>query len=537
MGDWFRINQLRAELGQDMRALGGLVAKSLLVHPEDIGRCILRRRALDARGRSQPFYRVNVDFEWLGKPTEMNRRILGRRDLSRTLPVRKEAISPGDQRLNHPPIIVGTGPAGLTAGLMLAEAGYAPLILERGDGLLERIDAVERFWRDGRLDPDSNIQYGVGGAGTFSDGKLVTRIKDPAALDVLEILTELGAPEEIRYEAKPHVGTDRLREIVAAWEERIQRAGGRFHYRTQVTELLMEDRRCTGVRLRDGQEIPADVVILAIGNSGRDLYEALYRQEIRLEPKPIAIGLRVEHPQTLIDRNQYGRWAGDSRLGAADYKLTYHDAPGNRGVYSFCMCPGGVVVAAASEPGGVVTNGMSFYDRDSGIANAAIVATVYPEEYNGSLPLAGVEFQRFWEQTAFGLGGGDFRAPCQSVEAYLGLHQSHRGERVEPTYRPGVVETDLRRCLPSWIADPVARALQRFDGMIPGFVASGMLTGIETRTSAPVRIVRNDDLQSPSAMGLYPCGEGSGYAGGIVSAAVDGFRVAERVRMKYKSIQ
>lgn len=534
MGERYRINQLRAELGQDLDKLAELVARSLQVNPVDLGRCVIRRKALDARGKAQPFFSLNVEFEWLGKPAEMDQKIMGRQDLSRALPLQREAITPGEQRLKHPPIVVGAGPAGLTAALTLAEAGYAPLILERGDGLRERIDAVERFWQEGVLDPESNIQYGAGGAGTFSDGKLVTRIKDPAAFDVLEILTGLGAPDEIRYEAKPHVGTDRLRTIVAAWEERIRSAGGVFYYHTRVKGPIIREGRCVGVRLENGGEIPAEVVILAIGNSGREIYGDLHKQDVLLEAKPIAIGLRVEHPQALIDKAQYGRWAGDPRLGAADYKLTYHDGPGNRGVYSFCMCPGGVVVAAASEPNGVVTNGMSYYDRDSGIANAAIVATVYPEEYGAGGPLAGVAFQRFWEQKAFELGGQNFYAPSQSVQEFLGVKRQRTKGSVQPTYRPGVAAVNLHDSLPSWIAEPIARALKRFDGMIPGFVAEGVLTGVETRTSAPVRIVRDARLLSPSAEGLYPCGEGSGYAGGIVSAAVDGLRTARAIVGEYR---
>jgi uncharacterized FAD-dependent dehydrogenase len=457
-------------------------------------------------------------------------------NLSPSLLPQNRPLLPGDQPLHHPPIVVGAGPAGLMAALRLAESGYRPVLLERGDGIRERVEAVEAFWRKGVLDPDSNIQFGAGGAGTFSDGKLTTRIKDPAALEVLEILAGAGGSDEITYEAKAHIGTDRLRDLVTRLERRILEAGGKIEYRTRVTGLILRDDRLVGIRLRDGSEIPTETLILAIGHSARELYEELNRENIDLEPKPIAVGFRIEHPQALIDRSQYGRWAGHPRLGAADYKLTHHYAAGNRGVYSFCMCPGGVVVAAASEPETVVTNGMSYYERNSGIANAAIVATVYPHEYGSEGPLAGLSFQRRWEQAAYQMGGGEYTAPGQLSRDYVEGRTGQSWGSLQPTYRPGVACCDLNRLFPDFLNNAIRDGLKRFERLIPGFVAEGVLTGVETRTSAPLRITRRDDMQALRIGGLYPCGEGVGYAGGIVSAAVDGLHAAEAVIKKYKAL-
>ena len=537
MPEWYRINQVKLRLDQEFDALPRIIAEELKLEPSQIQRCIVRRKSLDARGRRRPSFIMNVDFLWAGDPMTIEERILGRDNLSRVIPPHVRQIVAGEERLVHRPVVAGTGPAGLMAALRLAEAGYCPLILERGDGLAQRIQAVERFWNEGVLDPECNIQFGAGGAGTFSDGKLVTRIKDPLALDVLETLTELGAHLEITYEAKPHVGTDRLRGMVAAWEERISRAGGEFQYRTRISGPVIRDGRLAGVKLSDGSQIPADVLVLATGHSAREIYQDCMAQGLVLEARPIAVGFRVEHPQVLVDRSQYGTWAGEPRLGAADYRLTHHYAAGNRGVYSFCMCPGGMVVAAASEPDGVVTNGMSFYDRDSGIANSAIVAAIRPDEYDGDGRLAGGEFQRYWERKAFQLGGGDYKAPGQRVADFLAGVTTKQWTDLTPTYRPGVLPTNLDQSLPPFIVEAIRDGLRRFEQLIPGFARQGVLTGVETRTSSPVRINRRDDLQAERAQGVYPCGEGSGYAGGIVSAAVDGLRAAEAVILRYKPFE
>jgi uncharacterized FAD-dependent dehydrogenase len=538
MPGWYRLNQLTLDLEAELSELPERIGQTLQLPVDLIGGYRIRRKSLDARGQRKPFFIMNVDFQWLGDPQTIQKLVLANPDLTPCALPQTRQLRPGNQTLQHRPVIVGAGPAGLMAALRLGEAGYQPILLERGDGIRARVEAVEAFWKTGVLDPDSNIQFGAGGAGTFSDGKLVTRIKDPAALEVLEILASAGGSDEICYEAKAHIGTDRLRDVVARLEQRIRAVGGEIRYRTRLDRLVLRTDRLVGIRLADGSEIPTEVLIVATGHSARELYETFYQQKVEMEPKPIAVGFRIEHPQDMIDRSQYGRWAGHPKLGAADYRLTHHDVAGNRGVYSFCMCPGGVVVAAASEPEGVVTNGMSYYGRDSGIANAAIVATVYPHEYGMDGPLAGLFFQRHWERAAYQLGSGGYIAPAQWSKDFIDGHTStSKGwDKFQPTYRPGVVSSDLGRLFPSFVTDAIRNGLKRFERLIPGFAREGILTGVETRTSAPLRILRRDDYRALRIEGLYPCGEGAGYAGGIVSAAVDGWHVAEAVIERYKPL-
>ena len=388
---------------------------------------------------------------------------------------------------------------------------------------------MDRFRLTGELDPESNIQFGEGGAGTFSDGKLNTGIKDPRCRFVLEQLARAGAPDSILWQAKPHVGTDRLRLAVKGLREEIQRLGGRVLFGWRVTDLLTEGGALRGLRVAtpEGErELECAFAILAIGHSARDTLEMLCRRGLRMEQKPFAVGVRIEHPRRMIDEARYGRFAGHPALGAADYKLSCRPA-GGRGVYTFCMCPGGVVVPAASEPGGVVVNGMSEYARDAANSNSALLVGVGPEDYGDPHPLAGVAFQRRLEQAAFRLGGGGYRAPAQLAGDFLrGRASSALGE-VEPSYRPGTTLCDLRECLPGFVADSLRAALPALGRQLPGFDRyDAVLTGVESRSSSPVRLLRGADGCS-SLPGLYPCGEGAGYAGGIVSAAVDGIRCAE----------
>ncbi|MDK2821036.1 MAG: uncharacterized protein PWP31_1001 [Clostridia bacterium] len=440
-------------------------------------------------------------------------------------------VKTGTKQLKTRPIIIGTGPAGLFAGLILAQMGYEPLLLERGADVDRRIEIVNKFWTTGDLDPGCNVQFGEGGAGTFSDGKLTTLIKDKRCRKVLEEFIKAGAPEKIIYINKPHIGTDVLRKVVKNLRKTIIRYGGEVRFNCQVTDLLIENGQLKGV-IADNDEILTEVVLLGIGHSARDTFSMLNQRGVKMQPKPFSIGLRIEHPQKLINRSQYKEFAEIPTLDAADYKLAYHSSSG-RSAYTFCMCPGGLVVAAASEVGGVVTNGMSEYARDGENANSALLVGVTPEDYGSPHPLAGVEFQRRWEHRAFELGGKDYRAPVQLVGDFLKGKPSTDLGSVKPTYKPGVSLGQLDECLPTCVIETLREAIVAFDQKLNGFaLPDAVLTGVETRSSSPVKILRNDSYES-NIKGLYPMGEGAGYAGGIISAAVDGIRVAEQIAAKF----
>ena len=454
------------------------------------------------------------------------------------------AHAPADRPLR--PVVIGTGPCGLFAGLLLAQMGFRPIILERGKAVRERTVDTFGLWRKKVLNPESNVQYGEGGAGTFSDGKLWSQISDPMhyGRKVIAEFIKAGAPEEIAYVSKPHIGTFRLVGMVEAMRATIESLGGEIRFSSRVEDVLVETdaagtRHVRGVALAGGEEIRADHVVLAVGHSARDTFSMLHARGVFLEPKPFSIGLRIEHPQSLIDSARFGPQAGHPLLGAADYKLVHHCRNG-RSVYSFCMCPGGTVVAAASEPGRVVTNGMSQYSRNERNANAAIVVGITPADYapygrpqNGSAdPLAGIALQRHWESRAFELGGGQYEAPAQRVGDFLLGRASSEFGSVLPSYTPGVRLTDLGQSLPDYAIDAIREALPAFDRQFRGFAMSdALLTGVETRTSSPVRVTRGDDGHSLNTRGLFPAGEGAGYAGGILSAGVDGIRTAEAVAL------
>ena len=430
------------------------------------------------------------------------------------------------------PVVIGAGPCGFMAGLLLAQMGLRPLILERGKPVRERTVDTFAFWRQSKFNPDSNVQYGEGGAGTFSDGKLHTQISDPYHYGhkVLTEFVRAGAPEEILYVSKPHIGTFRLVSMVEKIRQEIESFGGQYRFNTYVQKILMnKNRQIVGVRLVDGQEIQTNHIILATGHSAREMMHALYEDGVEIQAKPFSVGVRIEHPQTLIDKARFGSQAGHQLLGAADYKLVHHDAD-KRGVYSFCMCPGGTVIAAASEEGGIVTNGMSQYSRAERNANAAIVVGVQPERDYAGHPLAGIAFQRNLERKAFQLGGANYKAPVQRVEDFLLGRATRTLGSVVPSYKPGVEPDDLAEILPSFVINGIREALPAFNRKLSGFnFADAVMTGVETRTSSPVRIPRMDDGQSVNTSGLYPAGEGAGYAGGIMSAAIDGIKIAEKV--------
>jgi uncharacterized FAD-dependent dehydrogenase len=445
-----------------------------------------------------------------------------------------------DDQRNPRPVVIGTGPCGLFAALILAQMGLRPIILERGKQVRERTVDTFGFWRQRKLNPESNVQFGEGGAGTFSDGKLYSQIKDPKhyGRKVLTEFVKAGAPEEIIYVSKPHIGTFRLVKMVEQMRANIEAMGGEYRFDNKVVDIEIEQLggdnggQVRGLVLESGEKIVTNHVVLAIGHSARDTFEMLYSRGVYIEAKPFSIGFRVEHPQSLIDACRFGPNAGHPILGAADYKLVHHASNG-RAVYSFCMCPGGTVVAAASEPGRLVTNGMSQYSRNERNANSAIVVSISPEvDYPGH-PLAGIEFQRRLEEKAFELGGGTYNAPGQLMGDFVAGRASTEFGSVVPSYKPGVHLTDLAQALPEFAVTALREAFPAFDKQIKGyFKHDAVLTGLETRTSSPIRIKRRDDtLQSLNTRGLFPAGEGAGYAGGILSAGVDGIKVAEAVAL------
>lgn len=490
---------------------------------DELGSFRILRRSLDARKKSSIKYIYTIEFA-VADETAFLARFGNDADIQFVEKKQKQSFPRirGDSRI----IIVGMGPAGLFTAMRLSEFGLTATIVERGSPVEERLRDVQSFWTKGVLDPESNVQFGEGGAGTFSDGKLTTRVRDDNMEYVLEKFVQFGAPPEIIYLGKPHIGTDRLRRVIREIRRNLEDSGFEIMFRRKLTDIVCRGERLAAVTLDDRDEFSCDFLVLAPGHSARDTYEMLLRRQIRLESKPFAVGLRIEHPQELINRIQYGTPV-NSGLPAADYALAFNNPGTKRSLYSFCMCPGGVVVASSSEDGMVVCNGMSNYMRNSPFANSALVVPVGERDFHGQSPLAGVEFQRLWERKAFLAGGGNYFAPAQNLLAFLGQSRSNV---VASTYRPGVREADLREVLPDYVTETMREGICYFDRKMRGFITEeATLTGIETRTSAPVRIVRGDDLQSVSLEGLYPVGEGAGYAGGIMSAALDGIRAADRI--------
>lgn len=512
------------------RALRNIILSVLKISEKELIAFEIFRKSIDARKKNEIAYVYTLDVE-----VRNEERIIGknrRKGIIPTPDLSYKDVPSGAEPMPNRPVIIGMGPAGLFSGLLLAKRGYRPILLERGEDVDARTEKINRFWNNSILDTESNVQFGEGGAGTFSDGKLTTLINDPRCHTVMEEFVRAGAPRDILHKAKPHVGTDMLRSTVKNIRREIIDLGGEVRFKAKVTDFVIKDGKITAVVINGNEELPCKVVLLAIGHSARDTFEVLLHRGINMTQKPFSIGVRIEHPQPIIDRAQYGDSAGYSGLGAADYKLAYHSKSG-RSAYTFCMCPGGYVVAAASEEKCVVTNGMSEYKRDGENANSALLVGVSPADFGSEHPLAGVEFQRRWEHLAFQAGGGDYRAPVQLTGDFLCDRPSTGWGGVMPTYRPGVTFAPLKNCLPNFVTEVLKEAIVYFNTRIKGFaMPDGILTGVETRSSSPVRINRNENHLS-NIEGLYPVGEGAGYAGGIMSSAVDGIKTAERVIQRF----
>jgi uncharacterized FAD-dependent dehydrogenase len=531
-----RLSGLSLPLDHAPEAIAPAICQRLDIEPGDLVAWTLFKRGNDARRRNaiQLVYTLDVD---LANEAEVLERLAGDKDVRPTPDmVYRPPVTAPDGWSGKRPVVIGAGPCGLFAGLILAQMGFKPIILDRGKAVRQRTQDTWGLWRQEKLDPDSNVQFGEGGAGTFSDGKLYCRVKDPRFLGrkVLEEFVKAGAPDDILWEAHPHIGTFRLVTMVESMRASIEALGGEYRWQTRVDDLELErlpdgNQRLSGLHLHDGSFLEVDQVVMAVGHSARPTFEMLHRRGVHLEAKPFSIGVRIEHPQSWVDQARYGKCAGHPDLGAAAYSLAHHASNG-RTVYSFCMCPGGRVVAATSEEGRVVTNGMSQYSRAEFNANSGLVVGIDPARDYPDGPLAGIELQRHWESLAYEVGGGNYHAPGQRVGDFLAARPSTALGEVTPSYKPGVTMTDLSRCLPSFAVDAIREALPVFGRQIARYDhPDAVMTGVETRTSSPVRITRGQDFQSLNVARLFPAGEGAGYAGGILSAAIDGIKVAEAV--------
>jgi uncharacterized FAD-dependent dehydrogenase len=528
-----RITEIKLPLDHPESALKAEIIRRLGIASDDLVHYSVFRRSHDARKHDAIVFIYSVDVE-VKNEAALLQKFKNNKHIGLAPDMSYQFVTKAPATLKERPVVIGLGPCGMFAGLILAQMGFRPIILERGKAVRERTKDTWGLWRKHKLNPESNVQFGEGGAGTFSDGKLYSQIKDPKYLGrkVLTEFVKAGAPPEILYVGRPHIGTFRLVGMVEQIRASIEALGGEIRFQSRVDDIDIENGKVRGVKLASGEYLETGHVVLALGHSARDTFHMLYNRGVYIEAKPFSIGFRIEHPQTMIDRCRLGPNAGNPVLGAADYKLVHHCKNG-RSVYSFCMCPGGTVVAATSEPNRVVTNGMSQYSRNERNANSGIVVGISPEQDYPGHPLAGIEFQRQWESRAFELGGGTYEAPGQLVGDFLAGKPSTKLGEVMPSYTPGVHLTDLATALPDYAIEAIREALPAFDKQIRGFAREdAVLTGVETRTSSPIRIKRDDDtLQSINVQGLYPAGEGAGYAGGILSAAVDGIKVAEAMAL------
>ncbi|MES2071784.1 MAG: NAD(P)/FAD-dependent oxidoreductase [Pseudomonadota bacterium] len=527
-----RLTDIQLPLDHPESALKAAILQTLGIGEQELVSFTIFRRGYDARKKTAIILTYTVDVETANNAQVLARHA-GKPRIGQTPDTSYHFVAQAEQAPEQRPVVIGFGPCGLFAGLILAQMGFRPIILERGKAVRERTKDTWGLWRKRELQPESNVQFGEGGAGTFSDGKLYSQIKDPKhyGRKVLTEFVKAGAPEEIMYVSKPHIGTFRLVKMIEEMRTNIESLGGEIRFQQKVTDIDIQDGQVCGLHVNDGEYIKTDHVVLAIGHSARDTFQMVHQRGVYVEAKPFSIGFRIEHPQSIIDQARFGPNAGNEILGAADYKLVHH-AKNGRSVYSFCMCPGGTVVAAASEPGRVVTNGMSQYSRNERNANSAIVVGITPEDYPGH-PLAGIDLQRKLEELAYEIGGRNYNAPGQLVGDFLAKRASTELGDVIPSYKPGITLCDLAATLPAFAIEAMREAIPAFDKQIKGFaMKDAILTGVETRTSSPIRIKRNDEnLQSLNTKGLYPAGEGAGYAGGILSAAVDGIKVAEAVAL------
>ena len=531
-----RITDLQLPLDHAEADLKEAVLKRLKISDAELIHFTVFKRSYDARKKSAIVLIYTIDVEVKDDDALLHKikNIQGQAKISKTPDTSYKFVTHAKEG-NYPrPVVIGFGPCGLFAALILAQMGFKPIVLERGKAVRERTKDTWGLWRKRELQPESNVQFGEGGAGTFSDGKLYSQVKDPKhyGRKVLTEFVKAGAPEEIMYVSKPHIGTFRLVKMIEEMRANIIELGGEIRFQQKVTDFDIQDGEVRGLTINDQERIEADHVVLAVGHSARDTFQLVYDKGIYVEAKPFSVGFRIEHPQSIIDKARFGPNAGNKILGAADYKLVHH-AKNDRSVYSFCMCPGGTVVAATSEPGRVVTNGMSQYSRNERNANSAIVVGISPEvDYPGH-PLAGIDFQRKLESKAFELGGGTYNAPGQLIGDFLANRPSSELGEVVPSYKPGITLCNLADALPAFAIEAIREAIPEFDKQIKGFsLKDAILTGVETRTSSPIRIKRkDDDMQSLNTRGLFPAGEGAGYAGGILSAAIDGIKVAEALAL------
>lgn len=522
-----RLTNIQLPLDHNDNALERVILSTLDIKSDQLVSFSIFRRGYDARKKARILLTYTLDIEALNEQ-ELLARFANNSQIKATPDLEYHPVTQAPATLTDRPIIIGFGPCGLLAGLLLAQMGYKPIILERGKEVRERTKDTFGFWRKKILNTESNVQFGEGGAGTFSDGKLYSQVKDPKQYSrkVLNEFVAAGAPDEILFVSKPHIGTFKLVAMVEKMRAQIVELGGEIRFSARVDDLHIENNQVTGVTLADGERLDSRHIALAIGHSARDTFEMLHAKGVYIEAKPFSIGFRIEHEQSAIDKARFGPNAGNEILGAADYKLVHHCKNG-RSVYSFCMCPGGTVVAATSEENRVVTNGMSQYSRNERNANSAVVVGINPSDYPGG-PLAGIELQRQLESHAFVMGGSNYDAPAQTVGAFLRNETPEALGSVVPSFKPGIKLTNLADALPDFCIEAIREAIPAFNKKIKGFAfEDALLTGVETRTSAPISIKRDQSLQSINTKGLYPAGEGAGYAGGIMSAAIDGIKIAE----------